>query len=264
VEELWSWAKEADLNTHDLLLSQLENGFAAFHLAAKNNHVETLLKMWVWAEETQQNPKELKKKLFLAKDNDGYTAWQRAALEGSLEALDTLLSWVKEVELNEDELLLQQTGEGYTAFQFPAIYNGVEMLLNTWVRAEETYLFPKELKKKLFLDDGYIAWQPAALEGSLEALETLWSWAKEDVWLLEPNEDGYYTGSQMAAAFNRLETLLKTCFWAEENQLIPKELKKKLFLKKDVFRRIENYHHHTQAERYGGFRYRLHTVGFRL
>jgi len=34
-------------------------GYTALHLAAKNNLVETLQKMWVWAEEKQMNPKDL-------------------------------------------------------------------------------------------------------------------------------------------------------------------------------------------------------------
>jgi len=76
--------------------------------------------MWVWAIETQLNPKELKKNLFLAKDKYGRIAWHRAALNGSLEAMETLRSWVKEAELNTDELLLVPTADGYTAFQLEA------------------------------------------------------------------------------------------------------------------------------------------------
>ena len=43
-------------------------------------------------------------------------------------------------------------------------------------------LNPSELKNKLLLAKdhyGYTAWDRAAIEGSLEALETLWCWAKE-------------------------------------------------------------------------------------
>ena len=70
LETLWILAKELELNTHELLLSQSVDGKTAFQLVAKNN-VKTLLKMWVWAEEMELLPKELKKDLFLAKDNDG-------------------------------------------------------------------------------------------------------------------------------------------------------------------------------------------------
>jgi ankyrin repeat protein len=175
-------------------------------LAAEKNHVETLLKMWVWAEETQLNPKELKKKLFLSKRNYGYNAWHRAAQFGSLEALETLWSLAKEVELDTEELLLSQTGEGYTAFHLAAETNHVETLLKMWVWAEETQLNPKVLKKNLFLakdNHGSIAWHLASLEGNIEALEALWVWAKKvelkaDELLLAQNGDGF-TAFQMAA-----------------------------------------------------------------
>jgi len=51
--------------------------------------------MWVWAEETNLSPKELKKSLFLASDVNGYIAWHLANLEGSIEALETLWGWAK-------------------------------------------------------------------------------------------------------------------------------------------------------------------------
>ena len=81
----------------------------------QTNQVETLKKMWVWAEETQINPKELKKNLLLAIDDDRYTVWHQSAGKGNLQILQTLWCWAKEVELNRDELLLAQNGDGYTA-----------------------------------------------------------------------------------------------------------------------------------------------------
>jgi ankyrin repeat protein len=121
-------AKEVELNTHELLLSQTGNGYTAFQLAAWGNHTETLLKMWGWVEETQLNPKVLKKELFLAKDNYGYIAWHRAAKSGSLEALEILWTLAKELELDAHEFLLSQTGEGYTAFQLAAQRNHVGIM----------------------------------------------------------------------------------------------------------------------------------------
>ena len=58
---LWCWSKETEINTDELLLVETGKGYTAFHLAAENNHVETLKEMWVWAEEKQINPKELRK-----------------------------------------------------------------------------------------------------------------------------------------------------------------------------------------------------------
>ena len=240
LEALWIWAKEVELNTHELLLSQSGDGYTAFQLAARKNHVKALLKMWVWAEETQLNPKVLKKNLFLSKDDNGYIVWHRASIEGSIEALETLWGWAKEVELKADELLLAQTGDGLTAFQTAAQNNHVETLLKLWVWAGDVLLHPKELKKSLFLAKdkyGNFAWHRAAVFGSLEALETLWDLAKgvklnTDELLLSQNGHGY-TAFQLAALKNHVKTLLKMWVWAEEMELLPKELKKDLFLAKD-------------------------------
>jgi ankyrin repeat protein len=106
------------LNTDEYFLAQSEEGVTCFHLAAGNNNVETLKKLWVWAEETQLNSIDLKKKLLIAKDQYGYTAWHRAVLRGSLELLQTLWIWAKEAELNRDELLLAQNEAGVTTFQW--------------------------------------------------------------------------------------------------------------------------------------------------
>jgi ankyrin repeat protein len=51
-----------------------------------------------------------------------------------------------------------------------------------WVWTEEGQLHTNELQKKLLVakdKDGFTALQYAAHKGSLESLETLWSWAKE-------------------------------------------------------------------------------------
>ena len=55
-----------------MLLAETENALTALHLAAQENHIEILQKLWVWAEEWQLNTNELKKKLLLAKDKEGY------------------------------------------------------------------------------------------------------------------------------------------------------------------------------------------------
>ena len=101
------------------------------------------------------------------------------------------------------------------------------------------------MTKNLFLaKDKYecIAWHRAAEEGSLEALETLWSWAKEaelnpDELLLFPTCEGN-TAFHWAAQKNHVETLKKMWVWAEELQLIRKELKKNLSLAKDKYKCI--------------------------
>ena len=52
LETLWSLAKEAELNTDELLLAQTRDGYTAFLLAAEKNHVGILKRLWVWAEES--------------------------------------------------------------------------------------------------------------------------------------------------------------------------------------------------------------------
>ena len=85
--------------------------------------------------------------------------------------------------------------------------------------------------------NGCIAWHHAAIFGILEALETLWSLAKEvernlDELLLDETEQGL-TALHTAAQKNHTELLHTLWVWAEEWQLNKNELKKKLLLAKD-------------------------------
>ena len=130
---LWKWARKLELNTDKFLLAETGDGYTAFQLAAWKNHVEIFKTLWVWAEERQLNPTEIKNKLFLEKDQKGFIAWHRAALGGSLEALVTLWNWARDVELNTDEFLLPETGDGNTAFQLAAWGNHLEILKALWV-----------------------------------------------------------------------------------------------------------------------------------
>jgi hypothetical protein len=84
--------------------------------------------LWVLAKEIQLNPRDLKKKLFLAKNKYGCIAWHQAAQYGILRALETLWSWSKAAEINTNELLLAQNGEGFTAFQLGVENNHVATL----------------------------------------------------------------------------------------------------------------------------------------
>jgi hypothetical protein len=83
-------------------------------------------------------------------------------------------------------------------------------------------------------NDGYTAWHRAEERGSLEVLETLWSWAKEvelnlEEFLLAPVGSGYMAW-QMAAAKCDLEVSKKLWVWENEVQPNPKALKNKLLL----------------------------------
>ena len=76
--------------------------------------------MWFWAEEMQLNINELRYELLLSIDSIGFNAWHRAADKGCLQLLDTVWSCVEEAELNTNEFLLAQSGNGYTAFLLAA------------------------------------------------------------------------------------------------------------------------------------------------
>ena len=151
-------------------------------MVAGYNNVETLNIIWDWAEETQLNRNELKKKLLLHRDMHGFNAWHRAADQGYLYEIEIIWIWTKEAEINKYELLLSQTKCVHNAFQLAARNNHVETLKGMWDWPEETQLNPNELKNKLFLSkdsDRYMAWHHAVDQGTLEALETLWIWAKK-------------------------------------------------------------------------------------
>ena len=97
LQTLWNLAKEVELKVDELLLVKTEDGITAFYMEAHDNHMEILQKICVWTEEWQLNTNELKKKLLLAKDKNGYIAWQRATFLGRLEASEMLWSFAEEV-----------------------------------------------------------------------------------------------------------------------------------------------------------------------
>ena len=116
------------------------------------------------------------------------------------------------------------------------------MLKKLWVWAKEEKLNPSELKKKFLLakdHHGYTAWDRAAIECSLEALETLWCCAKEaelnsDILLVAQNEKGN-TAWKMATQEIHLEVMKTLWVWAKNASLDPHELTKKLLLAKDKY-----------------------------
>jgi ankyrin repeat protein len=225
-----------ELNPDELLLAQNESGKTALHIAAQRNRVEILQKLWVWAEEVQQNTNDLKKKLLLAKDKYGYMAWHRAALRGRLEVFETLRGWAKEADLSQLELLLAQCEERANALHLAADGNHVEILQKLWVWIEEEKMNTNYLKKNLLQAKdkyGYIAWHIAAEERNLVALEILWSWAKKaelnpDELLLPQNKEGE-TALHLAVKGNHTEMLEQLRDSAEEAQQISSEIKNKLY-----------------------------------
>ena len=103
--------------------------------------------MWFPADGTQLNINELKYKLLLSIDSAGFKVWHRTADKDSLQSLGTVCSCVKVAELNTDEFLLAQPGNGYTGFLLVAENNYVETLNIMWVWIEEIQINSNELKK---------------------------------------------------------------------------------------------------------------------
>ena len=68
--------------------------------------------------------------------------WHREAGKGCLQSLDTVWSFVKEAELNTDEFLLAQPGNGYTGFLLAAECNIVDTLNIMWDRLKKCNSIP--------------------------------------------------------------------------------------------------------------------------
>jgi ankyrin repeat protein len=105
---------------------------------------------------------------------------------------------------------------GFTVLHFAAHANHIGILQKLWVYAEECKLNPKELKTKMLLAKnkrGCTTWHVAALNGKLEACETLRNFAKEteiylDVRLLAQTEE-VFTAPHIAAQRNNVDILQK-------------------------------------------------------
>jgi ankyrin repeat protein len=226
----------------------------AWHVAAENDSVQALKKIWEWAEEVtawqvteeivpiEMNVNELKNKLLLDTDKYGNMAWHWAAKGGSLQALQALWSWAKEVGLKPRELLLERNKERKTTWQVAVEEENVKVLQKIWDWCKEAQLNSNELKNKLLLakdKDGYTSWHIAAQRSSIDILETIWNWAKEaklkPCELLLARSGKGYTAWQMAAEEMQLEVLKKMWVWAKEAKLNPSELKDKLLLAKDKY-----------------------------
>jgi ankyrin repeat protein len=246
LEALWTWAKKAKLNTHELLLAQNKEGNTAWQLAAQTGHLKLLQKLGAWAKEVEVNPNELKNKLLLAKDNYGCTVWYRAAESGNLEALETLWFLGKDSELKPDEMLLAQNKEGITAWKVATQRCHFKVLkkLCEWAKGEQK---DKDVlwDNLLLAKDQYgnTAWHRAAERGNLETLEALWSWAKEveidtnklkEVLFLVEDERGE-TPWHLAADGDHLAVLEKMWVWAKEKQWDSNDLMKEFLVKKNKY-----------------------------
>jgi len=127
-ETLLRFVKRATLNPDELMLTQNKEGDTALLVAVKENDVEMLKEVWVLAEKAQANATELKKKLLLAKEDEGFIVWHWVELNGSVDVLEMIGSWTKEVELKPDKFLLAQSEKGVTVFHMAAKKNHVGIL----------------------------------------------------------------------------------------------------------------------------------------
>jgi len=216
------------LNTSiKMLLTKDDYGRTAWHMAAANDSVEALGKMWEWAEvsvrklvqskKEQLNANTLREKLLQVIDRWKYTTAHRTARGVRIEVMETLWKLDKKEELNTEKMLRDQGHFGYTTWKMAVKELYLEMLKKYWVWANEVQPNPNALKKKLLLDKdwvGYTAWHRAAKEGTIQALEAFWCLAKESE--LYPEEllliqiGKGYTAWQRAAELLHLEVLKET------------------------------------------------------
>jgi len=79
-----------------LLLGTDSEGMTAWHCAADNGNLETLQKIYGYAEEILPT-EEVKSKLLLGTDSEGITAWHCAAANGNLETLQKFTCMLKRI-----------------------------------------------------------------------------------------------------------------------------------------------------------------------
>jgi hypothetical protein len=127
--------------TKNILLAVDYMGRNAWNIAAKENSVETLIHIWIWAQSVKPT---LTLNLLLSKDIYNRNAWQNAAVRGHIEILDKIWYWAKELQLKPEELknevLLLKDGFKQTAWHQAAERGNVELLEKLWSWAKELQL----------------------------------------------------------------------------------------------------------------------------
>jgi hypothetical protein len=96
-----------------MLLARDTWGRITWHLAAQNDKVEALKKIWQWAEGVTPT---LSYSLLVSQDKQSKTARHMAAGQGHIKTLEKLWGWAKELRLYagdlNDVILLAQDGYG--------------------------------------------------------------------------------------------------------------------------------------------------------
>ena len=247
LDNLLGLSEEVQMNASDIRSAMLQArdryGKTAWHLAVRDGKIMVLKKLLELAKELQLNPGEVRNKLLLDQKEDGRPAWSLAAKSKNVKVLEEI--WVLTKEKGNPEeiksLLLAQNEYGQTALHVAAD-SSVVVLEKLWAVANETQLNLDELQNKLLLAKdkyGNTAWHRAAEGGNLQALETLWSWAKEvqikpDELLLAENKKGE-TAFHLASEGTDEGILQKMWILAKEEQVKSKEIKNKLLLFKDKY-----------------------------
>ena len=84
-------------------------------MAAQRGNLQTLQKVWDWAEE-KLTTEEINNKLLFGTDKSGMTAWHWAAYNGNLDVLMKVWEWAEEKLTKEEinnKLLLATDNEGW-------------------------------------------------------------------------------------------------------------------------------------------------------
>jgi ankyrin repeat protein len=243
LEELWGWAKEAEVNLKDnLMLAKDNNDQTACHLAVTNKCTGVMRKLLECAE-AELSQQEVKS-LLLAKDKEGKTAWHLVAWENHVYRFQNLMEWAEMANLNQQELkavLLLKEDEGRTPWHTGTLNNHPEVY--EWVtKMIKNPQDQKELLKELFLDkdkDEQTIWHLAARSIHPDAFNKLLDVAdkvlsKEELWSLLLTEDMMGKTAWHLAAENGRAELLNTLWeWAKKVHLNKNELKNNWLLSHD-------------------------------
>lgn len=222
---LWDWAKQSELSLReDLFLARNSDGKSVWHVAASRGHTEALEMLCKWADSEKL---DLKNDMFMAKDKNGNTVWHwLAQLTDDGKVFKKLFDWV-EGNIN---LFLDKNIQGRTTW-FLAVWMGqIEVLESLWDLAENQKV---NLKRDLLLAAdkyGLTALYGAAQNCKINALDKVWTWAKEKLEsqelksLLIQRHENIRTIWCGVVHSGRLEVLDKVWQWAKK-ELNQQELK---------------------------------------
>ncbi|GJQ79873.1 hypothetical protein Trydic_g18321 [Trypoxylus dichotomus] len=236
---LWSWIKEAQLDTVSdigrLLLVKDENSATLWHEVAKQGHADILEQLYKWTI-SLLNPNFIRT-ILLHKDIFRKTLWHYAISNGNFEILQKLRLVAGEIRLELSHLkdiLLNADKEGQNVWHYAARDSGSVCMLDKlreWT--VELQFGPSDLREIILKDNHQkeTVLHLAAISGNVEKLEKVWNLGlqiplnQEELkhLLLKKNNKGQ-TVFQGVAKVGHSEILEKIWEWLKELEISKEEL----------------------------------------